>query len=171
MAPRNNTKILSLLTGDKPADDVPKLPDDEGTDVKPDPKPGGRRKPPTSQKKATAGQVKAVADELEVLFKVGAGAWSVRDPHCGPVLNKQAREIADEVAELLSTNATVMRWFDEAVGISGWVKLFKAVQPVFVAFYAHHISKKAGQEEETHGGPDPLGAFAPWSPGVAAATA
>lgn len=168
MAPRNNSTILNLLTKDKPDDDVPKLPVDEGQEVKPDPKPGGRRRAPTSGKKATAGQVKAVADELEVLFKVGAGAWSVRDPHCGPVLNQQAREIADEVAELLSTNATVMQWFDQAVGISGWVKLFKAVQPVFVAFYAHHISKKAGQEEEETNAPDPLGRFAPWSPGVAA---
>jgi len=168
MAPRNNSTVLNLLVKDKPVDDVPKLPDDEGQDVKPDPKPGGRRKAPIRANNPTRTQVKQVADELEVLFKVGAGAWSVRDPHCGPVLNKQAREIADEVAELLSTNATVMRWFDEAVGISGWVKLFKAVQPVFVAFYAHHISKKAGHEEEETNAPDPLGRFAPWSPGVAA---
>lgn len=169
MAPRNNSTVLNLLTKDRPAEnDVPKL-DTDAPDVKPDPKPGGRRKPATSQKRAPQAQVNAFADELEVLQKVLAGAWTIRDPHCGPVLNQQAREIAEQVAEIFATNATVMHWFEEAVGISGWIKLCKAVAPIFAAVYAHHIAKTAGhQEDDTHGYPDPLGQFAPWSPGVAA---
>lgn len=168
MPPRNKSTVFSLLTSDKPADDVPKMDGDDAPDVKPDPKPGAKRRPSTSKKRAPAAQVNAFTDELEVLFKVFAGGWSIRDSHCGPVLNQQAREIAEEVAEIFSTNATVMHWFDEAVGISGWVRLFKAVQPLFAAFYAHHISKKAQEEEGEYAGPDPLDQFAPWSPGVAA---
>lgn len=171
MAPRNNSKVFSLLTSEKPADDaVPKL-DGDAPEVKPDPKPGGRRKPVTSKKRAPQAQVNAFADELEVLQKVLAGAWTIRDPHCGPIWNQQAREIAEEVADIFATNATVMHWFEEAVGISGWIKLCKAVAPIFAAVYAHHIAKSVGRdEEETHGHSDPLGQFAPWSPGVAAAS-
>lgn len=172
MAPRNNSKVFSLLTSEKPAGDAVPPMDGDAPEVKPDPKPGGRRKPVTSKKRAPQTQVNAMTDELHALMKLGAGAWSIRDPHCGPVLNQQSREIAEELAELFSTNATVMHWFEEAVGISGWVKLCKAVAPVFAVVYAHHIAKNVGQEEEeTHGGfSDPLGQFAPWSPGVAAAS-
>lgn len=171
MAPRNKTAVFSLLTSDKAdTDDVPKLAGDE-PEVKPDPKPGGRRKPVTSKKRASQAQVNAFADELEVLFKLCAGAWTIRDPHCGPVLNRQAKEIATELADLFATNATVMQWFDQAVGISGWIKFCKAVGPVFAIAYAHHIAKNVGREEdETYGHSDPLGQYAPWSPGVAAAS-
>lgn len=166
MAPRKNTTVLSMLTGSKDEEpDLPKLAGEE-PEVKPDPKPGARRRASTSKKKAPASQVNAVADELETLMKVGAGAWSIRDPHCGPVLNQQARDIAVEVAELLSTNAKLMQWFDDAVGISGWIKLFKAVQPLFAAFIAHHITKKV--EEDDIYGADPLTSYPAWSPGVAA---
>jgi hypothetical protein len=172
MAPRNNSTILNLLTKEAPADDaVPKL-EGDAPEVKPDPKPGGRRKPVTSKKRAPQAQVNAFADELEVIMKVGAGAWTLRDAHCGPVANQQAREIAEQVADIFATNAAVMHWFDEAVGISGWIKLGKAVAPIAAAVYAHHIAKSVGrEEEESHGGfADPLGKFAPWSPGVAAAS-
>lgn len=173
MAPRNNSTVLNLLSKEKPTDDdVPKL-DGDAPDVKPDPKPGGRRRPVTSKKRAPAAQVNAFADELEVLMKIGAGAWTIRDPHCGPVLNQQAREIAEQVADIFATNANVMHWFDEAIGISGYIKLCKAVAPVFAIAYAHHIAKSVGrdQEEDAHGGfSDPLGQYAPWSPGVAAAS-
>lgn len=171
MAPRNKSTVFSLLTSEKPADDdVPKLAGDE-PEVKPDPKPGGRRKPATSKKRAPQTQVNAVATELEALMKLLSGAWTLRDPHCGPVLNQQAHDIAVEVSELLATNATVMRWFEEAVGISGWVSLCKALTPVFAVVYAHHIAKSVGRDEEdTYGGSDPIGQFAPWSPGVAAAS-
>lgn len=172
MAPRNNSKVFSLLTSDKPADDAVPPMEGDAPEVKPDPKPGGRRRPATSKKRAPQAQVNAMADELEVLFKVGAGAWTIRDPHCGPVLNKQSREIAEQLAEIFSTNAYVMHWFDEAVGISGWIKFCKAVGPVFAIAYGHHIAKNVGREQEdTHGGfADPLGQYAPWSPGVAAAS-
>jgi hypothetical protein len=158
-----------MVTGDDPDDPAAPVADpwapaagEDPAPLKPDPKPRAKR--PRSRKRAPQAKINDIRDEMEVLFTLGAGIWSVRDPHCGGVLNAQAKAIATNLAEQMASSPKIMEWFDVSVGLSGWIKLYLSAQPVAQAFFSHHITKSAGQEDDGNG-VDPLGEFPAWTPG------
>jgi hypothetical protein len=170
VAPSKKTSILSLLDSDAGTDpidsDTPGVTpkdDNESATLKPDPKPRAPRR--TSGKRAPQTKVNEVRDQIESIIKLASGIGSVRDPHCCGVLNDQARDIASQVAEQLSTKPHVMEFFDNAVGISGWVKLVLTVKPVCEAIIAHHVTHKVGNEEGPDGFSSPLDQFPAYHPG------
>lgn len=143
-----NKRIMSLITGEKTDDDPPSL-SPEFSDDEPmpaDPKPRKTHKPAASRAPAT--KVKAVRDELGALLMLGSAAVSARDPFCGGVLNQQASDIADALADILATKPALMAWFEQATGMGGYMKLFMAVMPVVQAFAAHHISHSVNEESD-----------------------
>jgi hypothetical protein len=157
-----------MVTGDDPDDPAAPVADpwapaagEDPAPLKPDPKPRAKR--PRSRKRAPQTKINDVAGEMEALFTLGAGIWSVRDPHCGGVLNSQAKAIAANLAEQLSTSPKIMDWFELSVGVGGWIKVYLTIKPVADAIFSHHITKSVGQEDD--GGVDPLGEFPAWTPG------
>ena len=102
---------------------------------KPDPKPSrpvGR--PSKSQIE------REVSEELEAMMKMMAMLWSIRDPECGPVLNKQAKDIADSLTDILAKNPKLLQRFKDMSGFGDYGKLLFAVLPVIKAVSNHHIT-------------------------------
>jgi len=140
------------------ADDFPAELADE---IVPDPTPG-KAKPrggarassptsPASRRPVSAAVKRRVTDELEAYAKMAALAWSIRDEHCGPILNEQSRAIAESLAELIARNPALVRWVETSGVVGDWMKLWMAIAPVVSAVRAHHIVKSVPTEEEGTG--------------------
>lgn len=88
-----------------------------------------------------------------MVLKFAAMGWSVRDPHCGPVLNSVAADIAGDIAKFAAKSKWAAKWLEKAVGVGEIVPFFLHVQPLFVAIYAHHVAPavaaRTGVEEES----------------------
>lgn len=124
-----------------------------------DPVPGKARgakpaKPAPVRKPVTAAVRKRVTDELDAYVKMAALAWSIRDDHCGPVLNDQSRAIAEAIAELISRNPAMVAWVETSGVIGDWVKLWMAIAPVVSAVRQHHIVRRDQGEESPAAGGD-----------------
>lgn len=105
------------------------------TRVKSDPKPArpvGR--PSKSQIE------REVSEELEAMMKMMAMLWSVKDPQCGPVLNRQAKDIADSLTDILAKNPKLLQRFKDMSGFGDYGKLLFAILPVIKAVSDHHIT-------------------------------
>lgn len=118
-------------------------------DISPDPAP---KKPRTTVKRPSAAKVKMVRDEIDIMIMLGAGMWSVRDPHCGGALSGQSAAIADALTKILATKPTLMHWFEGLTGLGGYMQLFLAVKPVVETIAAHHITRTVPEEDDDHGG-------------------
>lgn len=157
-----------LMNGDNDTDNTVEIddgfPDDLRDEVVPDPAPGrpskGRaaRPAPVSRRPVSAAARKRVTDEIDAYIKMAALAWSIRDQHCGPVLNDQSRAIAESLAELISRNPALVQWVETSGVLTDWAKLAMAVGPVVSAFRAHHVTKTVTDDE---GGSD--AGIADWS--------
>lgn len=142
--------------------------DDIQGDLTPDPAPSkaarsgrsGENKP--APKRVSPAVRKQLADEIEAYLLLGSGAWSMRDPYCGEVLEKQAREISVRLAAILGKNAQIVQWLHTSGVIGEWVALALAIKPVVEAIRDHHITKKVGNDE-----PDALDItqYGPYRPG------
>lgn len=153
--------LLDKLTGTDSPDEIrPDLERDFPADIRdeiaPDPQPGRARgakpsKPaPAARRPVTVAVKKRVTDELDAYVKMAALAWSIRDDHCGPVLNEQSRAIAESLAELIARNPALVAWVETSGMIGDWVKLWMAVAPVVSAVREHHVVKKV--DDESAGG-------------------
>lgn len=109
-------------------------------------------KPTRTKVKPTKATVDRISNELTVGIKAVAALWTIRDQHCGPVLNEQARKIAAELAQILAENPTTAAWFEAATGWSTWIKIAVAVGPVADAFVSHHITRDVSRETADEGG-------------------
>jgi hypothetical protein len=145
------------------------IPDDLRAEIVPDPVPGKSRakparapKPPAAGKPVPVAVKRRLTDELEAYAGMAALAWTVRDPVCGPVLNDQARQIAEALAEIIARNAQLVAWIETTGMVGDWVKLWMAIAPVVSAVRAHHITKSVGGNDE--GTDDDLSRYAVYRP-------
>lgn len=92
-------------------------------------------------------------DELTMFLKFGAMMWSVRDPHCGPVLNEIAADVAADAAKFAARSKWASKWLSKAVDVGDLVSFFMKLQPLLSAIYDHHIApainRRPGMTEET----------------------
>jgi hypothetical protein len=128
-------------------------------EIEQDPAPGKPAKsgraaaaPKAPAKRVTATVRKQLADEIEAYLILGAGAWQMRDPYCGEVMEKQAQEIAVRMAAILGRNPRIVEWLHTTNTIGDWVKLGMAILPVLTAIREHHIRKTVGTDDDS---PDP----------------
>lgn len=104
--------------------------------VRQDPKPSrpvGR--PPKSDKE------RELAEELEIMFMMASGVWSNFDQECGPVLEKQSKQIANALAHTLSKNPKLLERVMKWSVLGDWGPIFFAFQPVIKSIAKHHIMK------------------------------
>ena len=105
--------------------------------IKPDPTPKMTRpvgRPSRSQIE------REVSEELEAIMKMIAMGWSVLDTECGPVLSKQAKDIADSLTDILAKNPKLLQRFKDMTGFGDYGKLLFAVLPVIQAVSRHHLA-------------------------------
>lgn len=157
-------RIRSTDIPDQPRDEFSvEMPDELAAEIAEDPQPGkGKtpapkpaRTPRPARPRASAAARKRCADELEAFAKMAALALSVRDEHCGGVLNDQSRAIADSLAELLARNPALMQWVESSGMVGDWLKLWFALQPVVMAFRDHHVLKRVGDDQGAGGADAP----------------
>jgi hypothetical protein len=96
------------------------------------------------RKPAAASVRKQVADELHAYISLAAMTWSLRDPHCGGVLDDNARKMADALAELIARNPKLVEWIHTSGLVGDWMKLFMVFTPLVSAIRDHHITKTVG---------------------------
>lgn len=100
----------------------------------------------------TPGMKKRISAELEAYIQMAAIPVILRDEVCGGVINEQAKDVADAIATILSRYPDLAHKF-LATGVLGdWLKLLLASKKILTVVYAHHIGKRA--EEEDHDTPD-----------------
>jgi hypothetical protein len=162
-----------IRDGNNGADFPTEIADDLRDAFDADPAPGKRTRAPRTgadvarptRRKVTPIVRKQVADEVEAYLLLGAGAWQMRDEHCGGALEKQAREIAERLAPILGKNAAIVDWLHTSGVIGDWAKLLMAIKPVFDAVREHHIVKSV-QDQEDDGATVDATRYGPYRPGA-----
>lgn len=105
---------------------------------------------------SSAAQVKSTADEIDMMLKLLAMAWSVTDEDCADVLNETSSRIAADAAKLVSRSP----WLMEHVSMGGWLgdalKLALSLKPLATQMWQHHSpaarrARLAEQEGEYEG--------------------
>lgn len=126
------------------------------------------KKPPAT----TARMAKEVAENLTTLIEIGASIWGMSgDQCCAPVLEKQAKPMADTFTAILARNPRMLAQFanaDFAVMTVQTIAFFNAVAPVVKAVYRNHVSKTVDDDEgHIHNGSGAvnLGNFPAYGPG------
>jgi hypothetical protein len=158
-------ELLKKLTIESATPDV-------DSDVNPDvefrldPEPGeransGRKtvtKPAPIQQRRPAVTVakmaKEVADNLTTLLELGGAVWGISDECCAPVLEMQARPMADAMTAILARNPKMLAQFaqaDIAVLAVQTAALWKACQPLLIAIYRNHISGAVDDDTDQNG--------------------
>lgn len=153
-----------LMNGDNDTGNVIELDDEFPAELReeivPDPTPGKSRsaRPARATSPArpavSAAAKKKVTLELDAYIKMAALAWSIKDQHCGPVLNEQSRAIAESIAELISRNPALVQWVETSGMLTDWAKLAMAIGPVVSAFRQHHIVRSVQDDEGGDDAPD-----------------
>jgi hypothetical protein len=142
-----------------------------------DPEPGQRPRSRRARKtaapparKATASvtkMAKEVSADLASLIEMSAAVWGMTDECCAPILERQAKPIADAFTSILSRNPRLLAKFANTDLVAYSIQaglLFKALKPVATAVYHNHVSKTDEDEgEATNGGVVHLGNFPAFS--------
>jgi hypothetical protein len=100
---------------------------------------------------AVTKMAKEVAADLATMIELGAAAWGMTDQCCAPVLEAQAKPIADAFAGILSRNPRLLAKLhgsDSAVLAMQALALGRALQPVGTAIYRNHVSKAVDDDQE-----------------------
>jgi hypothetical protein len=117
--------------------------------LEPDPKPKRSRKTPSgvTAPKVTIAVKKQCRDTLDDLFGLPVMLWKRRDPTCAEKAEEQQDEIVDALlAIIIKRPAWVAALTD--LGSSGdMIKMFKALYPLLLVIFAHHVAKTVGGEE------------------------
>jgi hypothetical protein len=148
--------LLDKIRGANSGDDMgAEFLDDLPGELLPDPPPGKPARsarsasPKPAPKRVSPTVRKQLADEIEAYLILGSGAWSMRDPYCGEVLEKQAHDIALRLAAILGKNAQIVEWLHKTNVIGEWVALGLAIKPVVEAVRDHHVTKKVQADDGT----------------------
>ncbi|WP_132123964.1 hypothetical protein [Actinocrispum wychmicini] len=102
-------------------------------------------------------------DELTAFLKFGGMLWSVKDPHCGPILSDVAEGVAGDLAKYAARSKWAQKWLSKAVDVGELIPFALRLQPLLTAIYEHHISPAVAArtgletEEPAHAGYGPLG--------------
>lgn len=102
------------------------------------------RPTPTTAKPANTRLAKQVAADLATLLEGGAAVWGFRDQCCAPVLEQQAKPIAEALTAILARNPALLAKFantDIAVMTVQVIALGRALAPVGQAIYVNHVAK------------------------------
>lgn len=88
----------------------------------------------------TRADIKAL---VALAYTVPSEALPLMDPYCfGPLAEKDtANGVIDAVSDIVCQSPKVARWAASASGLMPWIKLGKALQPVAVAAWHHHVVK------------------------------
>ena len=127
-------------------DDLSEL-DDPGDRLTPDLKPKRSKSkisaPAASVRgKASAVQKRAVHDALTLVLTLPAGAWAMRDPHCGGIAMAQREATINALVPIICRNPTMLQWFTAGDGgWMDWAALIVALQPIASATWSHHVRK------------------------------
>lgn len=129
-------------------------------DVAEDPKPARRAGKPgratSAAAKATAAQKRAVADALEMMITLPAGAVAFKDPVCGPALLEHCDNIVKKLTPIVCRNPAMVAWFTSGAGYLDWLGLATALWPVASTVWGHHVTRSHDQEEDYgHSGGEP----------------
>lgn len=143
-----------------------------------DPEPGTRpaRGRKTTAKAAPAGRkvapgtaklAREVAEDFATLLEGTAAVWGLRDQCCAPVLEQQAKPIADALVAILARNPRLLaRFADTSIAAYTMqsVALGKALLPVGKAVYHNHIGKAVDDDQEGphHDGASHIEQFPPF---------
>lgn len=141
--------------GDPPEADVAASVGELG-ELDPDPPPGRKtrsrsstRRGGASSKTTTTAQAKRqISDEIETYAKMTALAWSIRDEHCGAVLNATSKGIADSLASLVIRSDYLVDKFTTGTLFLDIAKFVHEVAPLVGAVWTHHIVRKTVDEPE-----------------------
>lgn len=128
--------------------------EEDGPQFEQDPTPGetprpSRRRPakaaaPAKRAPTSAKTARAVAEDLASLIEMGAAVWGMTDECCAPVLEQQAKPIADAFTAILARNPRLLAKFADTDLVAYSVQaglLFKAISPVAKTVYRNHVSK------------------------------
>lgn len=144
------------------SDSDPEIDPESGPLFVQDPEPGerpaarkssGRKVAPAKRTTpGTAKLAKEVAEDLTTLLAGTAAVWGLTDQCCAPVLEEQAKPIADALTAILARNPRLLAKFadtDIAVYTVQTIALGRALLPVGKAVYQNHVSR-AVDDEESH---------------------
>lgn len=139
---------------------APQIEEDIEYELPPDPTPGDpppvkskrpatrRATSPTTTPTVTK-MAKDVAADLTTLIEMTAAAWSMADECCAPVLEAQAKPIADAITNILKRNPRLLAKFaqaDTAIFVMQAAALGKALAPVGKAIYRNHMTEQEGAD-------------------------
>lgn len=99
---------------------------------------------------STAKLAREVAEDLASLLQGTAAVWGLTDQCCAPVLEQQAKPIADALVGILARNPRLLAKFadtDIAVFTVQSIALGRALLPVGKAVYTNHVSKAVDDDE------------------------
>lgn len=146
--------LMDRLGGSDPDDDLDlSAPDDlseldDAPDrLTPDPKPKrGKATKLTAVRsagtKVSVAQKRAVHDALTLVLTLPAGAWAMRDPHCGGIAMAQREATINALVPIICRNPTMLAWFTAGDGgWMDWAALIVALQPLASATWSHHVRK------------------------------
>lgn len=123
---------------------IPQDPVPDETPSAPSKRKPSTRATPTTAKPATSRLAKQVAADLTTLLEGGAAVWGFRDQCCAPVLEQQAKPIAEALTAILARNPALLAKFantDIAVMTVQVIALGRALAPVGQAIYVNHVAK------------------------------
>lgn len=139
------------------------LEDGPGTGVpeyEPDPDPGfedegeslaskvaGKVRGAAKPVRVTAALRKDVQAKTALLLAMGAGAWQMRDEHCGSVMLESVPEVSKSLADIFCDSPEIVRWFSAGTGYLKWLNLAAALQPVAGAVWGHHVTHSIATED------------------------
>ncbi len=128
-------------------------PGSETDDVlEPDPKPRrGGGKPRTTAPKVTAAIKKEARETLSALVELPIAIWERRDPVCAGVADEQADRITDALLAIFVKRPQWLAVLTDAGESADWIRLAKAVYPVVMIVWAHHVAHTVGQDDEGEG--------------------
>lgn len=115
-----------------------------------------RKAAPTRRTPTVTKLAKEVAEDLTTLIQGAAAVWGMQDECCAPILEQQAKPIAQAFTSILSRNPRLLEKFASTDIVSYTlqsVALGKALLPVGQAIYHNHVSKavEEGHDESGNG--------------------
>ena len=81
----------------------------------------------------------SLKDDIEGTLQLLALVWTSRDDVCGPVLDRQAPDIARELNAWLKDHPKARAWIKSFVSAGGSMGLFLAFLPLLKTVQEHHV--------------------------------
>jgi len=91
---------------------------------------------------------KDIRAKTAMFLLIGGKAWQSRDSYCGGVFVDQIPEISDKLTAIFVDSPDVVKWFTASGKWMKWLDLAMALEPVFSAGVAHHVTHSVDREQE-----------------------